>query len=52
MNLCFMNEILEEKPMASLADVEVLDQNFYMGDIVDQNKKTTTKKKKSRHKIF
>lgn len=52
MNLCFMNEILEEKLMASLADVEVLDQNFYMGDIVDQNKKTTTKKKKSRRKIF
>ena len=45
MNLNFMNQNLEEKPMVDLADLQVLDQNFCMNGNVDQNEKTTATRK-------
>lgn len=45
MNLNFMNQNPEEKPMVGLADLQVLDQNFCMNENVDQNEKTTTTRK-------
>lgn len=45
MNLSFMNQNPKEKLMVGLADLEVLDQNFCMGNNVDQNKNHQKKKR-------
>lgn len=44
MDLSFMNQNLEGKLMVGLADLEVLDKNFYITDNVDQNKNNNNKK--------
>ena len=44
MDLSFMNQNLEGKFMVGLADLEVLDKNFYITDNVDQNKNNNNKK--------
>ena len=45
MNLSFMNQNLQEKLIVGLVDPKVIDQNFYVGNNVDEYIKITKKKK-------
>ena len=45
MNLSFMNQNLQEKLIVGLVDPKVIDQNFYVGNNVDECIKITKKKK-------